>query len=398
MRRLSKLATWLVLTIGFAIAGAWWAARPPEPDAFYAPPATAPPQAGVLLRQEPFDRDVPAEARAWRILYTTTRADQLPAVASAIVMISRNAPAGPRPVVAWAHGTTGVARGCAPSLLKHPFANVPALSALLERGWIFVGTDYVGLGTASPHPYLIGEGEARSVLDSVRATRAMKGLQAENRVVIWGHSQGGNAALWSGILAPTYAPDIALAGVAAAAPASDLRALVDAAQGTPVGRILSSFILSAYADSYSDVTWADSASIWRRPLIADIAGRCMAGPGTLFSVAESVVLTGAFFRISPMEGELGQRLAQNTPDRAITSPVLIAQGLSDDLVLPSIQRRFVERRCAAGQLLDARYYAEMDHLSIVATNSPLGPELVRWSEERIAGVPVREKGCAQSLP
>jgi len=26
----------------------------------------------------------------------------------------------------------------------------------LARGWVIVATDYVGLGTAGPHPYLIG--------------------------------------------------------------------------------------------------------------------------------------------------------------------------------------------------------------------------------------------------
>lgn len=71
---------------------------------------------------------------------------------------------------------------------------------------MIVATDYVGLGTAGPHPYLIGQGEARSLLDSVRAARQMPGLSLEPETVIWGHSQGGHAALWAGTLAPTYAP------------------------------------------------------------------------------------------------------------------------------------------------------------------------------------------------
>lgn len=77
------------------------------PGAFYTPPAAVASRPGLLLRSEPFTRDVPADARAWLILYTTTRDTGVPAVASAIVVAPAHPPAGPRPVIAWTHGTTG---------------------------------------------------------------------------------------------------------------------------------------------------------------------------------------------------------------------------------------------------------------------------------------------------
>lgn len=61
--------------------------------------------AGVLLRSEPFTRDVPPGARAWLILYTT-RDTGVPAAASAIVVAPAHPPAGPRPV------RNGMADGC----------------------------------------------------------------------------------------------------------------------------------------------------------------------------------------------------------------------------------------------------------------------------------------------
>lgn len=76
----------------------------------------------ALLRTEPMSRAISAGAQAWRLLYTTTRADGVPALASALVVAPKNLPAGPRPVIAWAHGTMGVDETCAPSLLKDPFA------------------------------------------------------------------------------------------------------------------------------------------------------------------------------------------------------------------------------------------------------------------------------------
>lgn len=159
MHRLVRLLLWAALALALAAGAVWWSALPVAPDAFYDAPDTIPAKPGVLLGQEPFVRALPAGARAWRILYTTTSVTGAMTVASAIVMIAADAPAGPRPVVAWMHGTTGVVPGCAPSLLPDPFANVPALRELLAEGWIYVGTDYAGLGTAGPHPYLIGEGE-----------------------------------------------------------------------------------------------------------------------------------------------------------------------------------------------------------------------------------------------
>jgi len=103
-------------------------ARPTAPDAFYVSPADRPAGPGALLRQEAFVRGVPADAQAWRILYTTTRSDGTAAVASAIVMASRESHSERRPVIAWTHGTTGVEPGCAPSLLEDPFANVQRYS------------------------------------------------------------------------------------------------------------------------------------------------------------------------------------------------------------------------------------------------------------------------------
>jgi len=251
MVRLFRYLAYSLAAVAALVAIGWWMARPAMPDPFYAPPTNQAHKPGALLRQAAFDRGVPPDVQGWRILYGTTRHDGTPAVASAIVVVSRKPHDGPRQLVAWTHGSTGFAPGCAPSLLDAPFANVPALQQAIDKGWVFVGTDYVGLGTSGPHPYLIGEGEARSALDSIPAVRQMKELRLHDGVVVWGHSQGGHAALWTGILAPAYAPELNILGAAAMAPASDLRPLLEAVQGTTVGRIMSSFVLRSYSEAYS---------------------------------------------------------------------------------------------------------------------------------------------------
>lgn len=370
------------------IAGLWWLARPPEPDAFYAAAPLKPSRHGTLLRHAAFSRDVPQGARGWRILYTTTRADGAPATASGIVVTATNTNAKPRPVIAWAHGTTGIAPGCAPSLMRHPFANVPALNALLDAGWVFVASDYAGLGTNGGHAYLVGDEAARGVLDAVRAARHIPGLALARRTVVWGHSQGGNSALWAGIEAPAYVPEIDLRGVAALAPASDLVGLMRSSRASMFGKIVSAYILASYAHAYPDVHPAVYSGRWSRAIAADIAGRCVGGPGTLVSVAETLLVPReGIFDTDPAAGALGARLAQNTPAKPILAPLMIAQGMNDDLVLPEVQKTFVASRCATGQTIDFRLFPGLDHVSLVAADSALVPELMTWTADRLAGKP-----------
>src|SRR5680860_268755 len=130
------------------------------------------------------------------------------------------APAGGRNVIAWAHPTSGVAPDCAPSLYPDRAGLIWNLRDMLSAGYVVVATDYPGLGTAGIHPYLIGESAGRAVLDSVRAAQHFSNSGASNRFAVWGHSEGGHAALFTGQLAARYAPDLKLVGVAAAAPTS----------------------------------------------------------------------------------------------------------------------------------------------------------------------------------
>lgn len=392
MRTAFRLVFWLVVAATAALGAFAWTTRPVTPSAFYTPPAQLPAAPGQLLRAEPFEHDVPAGAQAWRLLYTTSRTDGAPTVASALVVVSTQPSPTPRPVWAWTHGTTGFATGCAPSLLKAPFANVPALPEMLAAGWAFVATDYAGLGTPGAQPYLIGEGQARSALDAVRAAQQLPDLSLSRKTVVWGHSQGGHAALWTGALAPSYAPDVELLGVAALAPASDLPALMAAVQHATIGRVMTAYLLRAYSATYPDVDFDAYTAAWSRPWVRSFSNRCLDGLGALVPVTQAALLRGSIFVQDPNTGTLGARLLENVPTRSLAAPLLLAQGLSDDLVLASAQDRHVQSRCGGDQSLSYWRLEGHDHLSLVAPSSPLGPALVEWSAARLAGEPV-PPGC-----
>jgi len=388
LKRAFRWCLWIAATCLVLLALGWWLARPATPDAFYEAAADTGVAPGTLLRSEPFTRAVPPGARAWRILYATTRGDGSPAVASGVVMTAAATDAKPRPVIAWAHGTTGLARGCAPSLFPDPFLNVPAVPQLLAENWVYVATDYVGLGAPGSHAYLVGEEAARAVLDSVRAARQIDGLALDNRVVVWGHSQGGNSALWVGQSAAGYATDVNLLGVAALAPASDLPTLLQSAQRTMFGKIVSAYLAEAYLEAYPDLDAGSYLQPSARLLAGDIARRCVGGRETLLSVAETLLLPrDGIFRRPPGEGAFGERLAENTPRAPIPVPLLVAQGEADDLVLARTQGDYVASRCAAGQAIDYRTYAARDHISVLAADSLLTADLIAWTRDRLAGIP-----------
>src|SRR5690606_38132117 len=108
------------------------------------------------------------------------------------------------PVIDWAHGTTGYDETCAPTLLAEPFESgaLFVVPEIIDNGWALVATDYIGLGTTGPHPYLIGIDSGNAVLDATKAAKQIPEASLGDQVAIWGHSQGGGAALWAAALSP----------------------------------------------------------------------------------------------------------------------------------------------------------------------------------------------------
>ncbi|WP_159502055.1 lipase family protein [Microbacterium sp. 18062] len=212
-------------------------------DDFYAWDGEIPAVPGTVLRTAPYTGDVPAGAEALRVLYVTTYSDGTPALASAVVGYPTGDTGRPRTVLAWQHGTTGVARSCAPSADADALTEyaIPGILRAIERGWAVVATDYPGQGTDGRYPYLIGQGEGRAALDGIRALQRIDDAHASNQAWLWGHSQGGHASLWAGQIADDYAPDVDVLGVAALSAARDPLALAEriaGAKASALGEII----------------------------------------------------------------------------------------------------------------------------------------------------------------
>ncbi|GAA0997884.1 lipase family protein [Subtercola frigoramans] len=201
----------------------------------------------------------PTASSVWRMLYVTTGVDENDLqLVCGMVAAPIAGPAligGTGRMLDWSHGTVGLAQDCLPS--SDP-ANLfwgkmpgginaiawgsdagkhegdPAgglLQYALNKGMVVTATDYQPGET-----YVVGKMEASAVLDAARAGAQLMDQTFASAAptaydsVIWGHSQGGHAALWAGQLAESYlasthpsrvTPTLTLVGVAAMAPASN---------------------------------------------------------------------------------------------------------------------------------------------------------------------------------
>jgi acetyl esterase/lipase len=363
------------------------------PDSFYDPPSDMSHQPGALLRSEPLkDVILPAGIRGWRILYATTVDDSTPATAVATVFAPTDPPAGPRPVIAWEHATTGLLQKCMPSLLSTPTKGILWRNRIVMAGWVVVATDYSFAEKGGPHPYLIGEGEARAALDSVRAARQMSELTLDKHIVVWGYSQGGHAALWTGIVGPRYAPDLEIRGVAAIAPAANIKNIL--AMNVAMDKWSGPYIALSYSRFYPDIAFEQAV----RPEALDAARQIVNLCGFIPPEAERIEALAATFDgpalATSSNKALQARLEQNTADGLIQAPVVVAQGLSDIVVPSRAIDAYVEERCAAGQRLEYWTFARRDHLTIVQPGTPLEELLIKWTSARFANEP-QASGCVR---
>jgi acetyl esterase/lipase len=335
------------------------------PDAFYTPPARLPSRHGAVIRSRAAapHAALSAARRNRVVLYRSTSPSGAPIVVSGTVAVPKGrAPRGGWPVITWAHGTTGIADACAPSR-----ANVLGgydnrlLNRWLRAGYAVVRTDYEGLGTPGDHPYLIGVSEGRSVLDIVRAARALDSSLGR-RVVISGHSQGGHAALWAAALARRWTPELRIRGTVAFAPASHigeqaalLRALTQPSGISGLAALIVRGIDLARPDLNVQAGLSDRAAA----LYPEIATKCLgalAAADSFGGVAPADLLRPD----TPLEAVVAALNANDPETLRIRGPVRIEQGLDDTTVFPDFTRS-LSRDLRA----ELRTYRGVDHVSVV---------------------------------
>ncbi|MFC0589053.1 alpha/beta fold hydrolase [Novosphingobium aquiterrae] len=342
--------------------------------------------AGTLVSADPVV-DTPGGLQAWRVTYVTADAANRPRTVTGMVVAPREAqPAAPRNVVAWTHGTSGVVERCGLSARSDFFTFTPGLTDMVRRGFVVVAPDYPGLGSSGAHPYLVGVDTGNSVLDAVRAARSISGAYAGSRFAVWGESQGGHAALWTGIRARRYAPDLSLVGIAAAAPPTDLASNLKLGSDANVRTMLTAYASYSWSKHYG----APLSSLGNKStqgVITRLAqNNCVElnkSPklGTILGI---VTLRNALKKV-----DFGSRApwsgfaASNSISAAqVPGPVFIAQSVSDPVVAPSVTRAFARKLCQRGTRVQWLSLPGGDHAH--SARDSAGPTL-DWIAARFAG-------------
>ena len=365
---------------------------------FYLPPDPLPTTPGQLLRSEPLNVDVQG-GNAYRILYVSQRPDGSPAASSGMVFIPDSpAPAQGRPVVAWAHGTLGMGDACAPSRALNPLGDMDYwLTEMLDHGWVVTATDYVGLGTPGPELYLVAEAEARDVVNSVRAAAQLPDANTGPQYAVWGHSQGGHSALWTGHLSTQLAPDLSLIAVAAAAPAAQLVDIMGAQWQGTIGWGIGPEVAVSWPIINPDLQVTDILTSAGLENYERLAEECLNNDdGLLLELAVRQELDQTFFKDNPVQNAAWKAFAeeQTPPPLPATMPTLIAQSMADQVVLAWPNAITQEKWCAAGSDLTMMWLGVVNHQQTAMT---AGPSVVGWLEDRFAGKPT-QPNCATPPP
>ncbi len=362
-------------------------------NTFYIPPSANPrSKPGDIIRFEPMNVKATG-AKAYRILYSSEYGNNSPSVSSGMIFIPETqAPPQGRNIVAWAHGTTGMGPSCAPSRASNPLANMTWLLDMIDRGWVVVATDYSGLGTPGTERFLIGEDEARDVLNSVRAARNFAGSQTSNNFALWGHSQGGHSVLFSANLTKSYAPELNLIAASAGAPAAELLPLLNQQYNTAVAWAIGPEISVSWSLIYKDIVLNNVLSDLALNDYKNLAEDCV-----LDEVAEDLTLSFLgkdFFKVNPVKFISWYNAAKSqTPGPVKNIPLLIVQGLNDSVVLPSTTSLYAKKSCEAGSNLSLLWLDGVNHNNTALVS---GPEVASWLDERFQGIPATDT-CNQPL-
>jgi pimeloyl-ACP methyl ester carboxylesterase len=342
-------------------------------------------QPGTLVRQEVID-GAPLGATAYRVLYRSIGMKGEPIFVSGVIIVPQgDPPPEGRPIVAWAHPTSGVTPRCAPSLAIFLFQQIQGLRSFIEHGYVVAATDYPGLGTPETHPYLVGDSEARAVIDSVRVASTMPGAGGGKRFVVWGHSQGGQASLFTGIIAQTYAPELTLLGVAAAAPATDLVTLMNDDINSVGGKNITAMTLWSWHRVY-DASLADIVDPRAMPTIDRLARECIEGPFDLAARQRTEQPLEQHFltveepaSIEPWHSLLEKNSTGTLPP---SIPVFLAQGTTDQIIRPEVTQNYMKKLCSAGSKVRMMVLPNIGHGRAAQASTAT---VVQWTADRFAG-------------
>ena len=338
------------------------------PPPFYTWSDPVPPEPGKLLRVEPLEERLKLEqsGRAARFLYSSESfSGEAVAVSAAAFLPSGRTPEGGWPVIAWSHGTVGIADLCAPSWRGRSPRDLNYLNYWLEQGYAVVATDYEGLGTPGPHPYLHCKAAAMGNIDAVAAAQEL-GWSLSKRWLVTGQSQGGHAALCTAVEASVRAPSLEFVGTLATAPGvSFLKSY--SGQHTPGDspmRYLGVVLLNVTGMETFTPTFSAEQSLTpeARAMLPRVNEACvftLLREGAALGLTTSTTFTHIPFSETPGVKDAVKHM--EIPAVRLREPLLIAQGTEDTMTPLPLANAYAQEHCEVGTQLTYLVYDGEEH-------------------------------------
>ncbi|MEE3851375.1 lipase family protein [Gordonia sp. LSe1-13] len=329
---------------------------------------------------------LPAGTRATRIVYrSTSGVDGAGTAVSGAIFISSDErrPEDGWPLIAYAHGTTGISRDCAPSDRADMFGDLTAVDDFLRRGYAVVTTDYQGLGIRTgetpPHPYLEPHTAAYNVIDAVRAARSVEPDIGTEWFAV-GASQGGAAAWATAEQYASYGDGSGdLVGAVAVAPLLDATYLVDNAQNghlTTAQRYLYPLVVRGVAQADPQITISDHIASTGPAASCPLDRTALATQPAAASDAFVAVTPAAAERLRTTVGSYA------LPQESTEVPILAFYGSLDDIIPPDVMQITLQRGCSVGDQLTRVRRERQGH------SLDPGPLMAKWMSDRLVGAPV----------
>lgn len=386
---------------------------------------------GQVLAQESISTQIPG-AEAWRIAYVSSDVRERKTISTAIVV----APKGPppkdgRPIVAWAHGTTGTAENCGPSQVPNPAQplnqyfltdgnswtdyGLPAVEDFIRQGYVVVGTDYQGLGGGGAHQYAVAATQGRDVINSIRAAGSMGLAGADKKAAVYGWSQGGGASIAAASLTDYIAQKgtaddgVSMVGFVALAPddvaaVAPKTALDETGAAKMMGELIDGFSDNVFNFAHLAMTlWANAATFpglnltdvftsdGAEAIETIMRGKCVHVVGDTLNYAYGPNYK-SLIRPAPTNALAWAKafVAGSVPPAKPVAPVVIYWGTHDTVVPPLMGKLYREQMCAlGGDVARVKLSGEQTHFSTPAASKPL---YVAWIKDRFDGKPVGD-GC-----
>jgi fermentation-respiration switch protein FrsA (DUF1100 family) len=333
---------------------------------------------------------------AYRVMYASQANKSKAVPVTGYVIVPNTAPpTGGYPVVAWDHGTNGMADVCAPSLaIGSSDISTAVINTFLAKGWAFVASDYQGEGTPGLMPYIVGNASAMDTINLVQAAAKITAAHTSTRWVDWGHSEGGQTAMFVDKLGGgIYGKGLHLLGVVAGAPPSQFGLLNSFLKTSPYAFyiLMVAFGFNAYYGNTAAnlglvITPAAKAML---PLVAKPpnAGACTSALAAAVATYVGANNFAALQKADPYTVPAWKKLIlANDPQSFKTKstvPLLIIHGGADQQIPTVSSNILYGHLCSLGQTTQRWVYPGQSHAGVI---TPSFSDMTQWIQNRFNNV------------